>query len=536
MNILVASYYDEIALPVMRRFCEQQGARVSDWFIGHPSQNPAIAPAGYVPGAVVHDILQASRGLLPYDLPPKKWPSVDRAMFERMRPYERIFSDLLGFYDPSGHEFSEIERQSTYRALLQFGLHILRERRPGLYISFTMPHSLHAYMLYALCRAHGIPTLVWEAFALPGFLLLNPSVEEMNPALRNDYAARIAGDAVTEVELPAPMEAYCAKVQSTYDKGMPWYSLLRDHSMIEERGRSDWLRSPLHPRHPLRPALRWMRRQAGFGARMLMAPRHTWRDWAQVPMGDFFKRRGVPLQRAATTKRDYQKLAKAALRRLHVLLASYRRLQRAPEMDAPFIFVPLHFQPEVSTTPMGGYFADQVAMVDLLAKSLPPGWRLYVKEHRTIFDPGVLRGSFARDESYYERLAAIPGVTLVPMQINSFDLIDRARAVATVTGTGAWEGILRGKPAILFGSVWFRACEGVFDGQHEGALREAMAAIAGGFTPDARKVRAFLKSVVEMGTYADRDNTYILTDLSAQQSEDALVALLVREYRRFYSP
>jgi hypothetical protein len=534
MKILVTSYYDEFALPVTQRFCAAVGAHVTDWFIAYPSQNPQVTPQACLPGAVVHDINQAGRGIPPYPVEPKDWPAIDQAIFERMLPYEHVFYDLLCFYDPTGNEFTHRERQDTYRALMQLGLHVIGVRRPDLYISFTAPHSLHAYILYALCRAHRIPTLVLMSFAPPGYVFLQPTLEHTNPALDTEYAAQLVRHAGGAVDLPTRLQPYYDKVRSNYSEGVPWYSLLRNESLFKLPARSsEWLRNPLHPRHPARPALRWVKGRLRFGISMLKAPRRTWRDWAVTPMGDYFKRQGVPLEESRTTLRDYSRLKVQFARQLRKLLAAYRELQRAPDLDQPFVFVPLHYQPEVSTTPLGGYFADQIAMVDLLAKSLPAGWHLYVKEHKAIFDPEV-RGTFMRDIDYYRRLARIPNVTLVPMELTSFDLIDRARAVATVTGTAGWEAVLRGKPAIVYGNAWYRGCEGVFDGHNGPDTHSALAKIAAGFVPDPHKVRVFLCALAEVGVYADRDNTFILTDLTMQQSEDALVAHFLREYRRFY--
>jgi len=533
MNILVSSYYDEFALAIMQRVCTVLGGRVSDWFVAYPSQNPAITYERYAPGAIVHDLLNASRGIAPNPVDPRKWPAIDQSLFERMQPYERAFFDMLTFYDPTGNEFTDRERQATYRALLQFGMYVIGERRPDLYVSFTVPHSLHAYVLYALCRVHGIPTLIQVAFALPGYLYFQPSVEEANPALLAEYAARLTRDDGSEITLPAGVQAYYDNVRSTYAQAKPWYSKLRDEGLLQDGSGHALPRLLRGAGGLVLKALRNVNAGLRFSAKMLLAPTRTWHDWAIAPMGDFFKQRGISLQESKTTQRDYNRLRQLFSRRLQVLLDNYRDLEQMPDLEAPFIFVPLHYQPEVSTCPLGGYFADQIAMVELLSKCLPGGWRLYVKEHKSIFDPS-LRGSFCRDADYYRRLVKIRNVTLVPMSFTSFDLIDRSKAVASVTGTGCWEAVLRGRPSIIFGNAWYRGCEGVFEGQNEPQLREAMDRIVAGFVPDQRKIRHYLAAVVEVCVYADRDNTYKLTELTPEQSEMALADTLVRDFRRFF--
>ncbi len=61
----------------------------------------------------------------------------------------------------------------------------------------------------------------------------------------------------------------------------------------------------------------------------------------------------------------------------------------------------------------------------------------------------------------YQQIAGFDNVQLAPLSYDSFKLIDAAQAVAVVTGTAALESIMRSKHALVFGNVWFQACEGI---------------------------------------------------------------------------
>jgi capsule polysaccharide export protein KpsC/LpsZ len=91
--------------------------------------------------------------------------------------------------------------------------------------------------------------------------------------------------------------------------------------------------------------------------------------------------------------------------------------------------------------------------VEQVAKSLPAGWWLVVKEH-----PASLG---RRPVSFYRRLAQIPGVLLLDPALDSHSLILRARAVVTITGTVGWEAVLYRRPVITLGDVFFNRYEGV---------------------------------------------------------------------------
>ena len=170
----------------------------------------------------------------------------------------------------------------------------------------------------------------------------------------------------------------------------------------------------------------------------------------------------------------------------------YKMLEQPPDFDAKFIYVPLAFQPEQTTCPRGDVFDDQMLMLDILASSLPPGWFLYVKEHASQWYPQSVESHQYRYRGFYERIAKLPGARLIPAGTSTFELISHAVAVATVTGTAGWEALLRRKPVLLFGYIWYMYCAGVFRVSDVSSSRAALQRIAGGFRVEEQEVLNFL--------------------------------------------
>jgi hypothetical protein len=191
-------------------------------------------------------------------------------------------------------------------------------------------------------------------------------------------------------------------------------------------------------------------------------------------------------------------------RRKQELLHEYHARCGVPDFEVPYIFVALHYQPEQTTSPTGSVFVDQHLMVEMLARLVPPSWRIYVKEHPFQFFPNSI-GERSRTIEFYDDLLALPNVTLVPWSTSPFELIDHAKAVATVCGTTGIETIMRGKPVLAFGYAWYRGCEGVFYTPSNAACREAISRIAGGYLVDERQVRLYLKAVEQSCFRADLD-------------------------------
>jgi hypothetical protein len=107
-------------------------------------------------------------------------------------------------------------------------------------------------------------------------------------------------------------------------------------------------------------------------------------------------------------------------------LAYWRVRRRPPAPEVPFVYFPLHLQPEATTSPMGGVFVDQYLAVEMLARALPSGWALVIKEN-------PVQRFAKRDLGFYQRLGRMRDVHLVSRSANTFELTERCRAVATIT-------------------------------------------------------------------------------------------------------
>ncbi len=117
-------------------------------------------------------------------------------------------------------------------------------------------------------------------------------------------------------------------------------------------------------------------------------------------------------------------------------------LVRAPP-DGPFAFFGLHTQPESSIDVFAHFYSDQVHVIELMARSLPPSHSLLVKLHKSDV-PNYSRATLGR-------LARLPGVRLVSPYADTIEFIKRSALVMSIQGTIGLEGALLGKPVIMFG-------------------------------------------------------------------------------------
>ena len=133
-------------------------------------------------------------------------------------------------------------------------------------------------------------------------------------------------------------------------------------------------------------------------------------------------------------------------------LAKFDEVQ--PTFDKKYIYVPLHNQPEMSTSALGGIYRDQALMIETLARDLPEDWEIIVKENPR-------QNAYARGPMFFHRLKRIGSVKIVPTNTSTTMLTAKSQFVATVTGTVGWEAIRLGRPAVVFGAAWYGSFPGV---------------------------------------------------------------------------
>lgn len=121
--------------------------------------------------------------------------------------------------------------------------------------------------------------------------------------------------------------------------------------------------------------------------------------------------------------------------------------------DLPYVFYPLHLEPEAALLVHGSYFEDQLQVIRNIARSLPIGWQIAVKEHP------VMRG--LRPLTFYRALRSIPNLRLLPFATPTNEVILRSRIVAVVSGTVGLEASVIGKPVLMFGEFPWDYAPGV---------------------------------------------------------------------------
>lgn len=126
-----------------------------------------------------------------------------------------------------------------------------------------------------------------------------------------------------------------------------------------------------------------------------------------------------------------------------------------PVKDENYVYMPLHLIPESTTFVKAPFYFNELFIIEEISKSLPIGWKLYVKEHQSMLGE--------RSFEFYNKVKQFPNVRLVKFNFyqDPKPWIENAKGVITITGTGAYESVMLGKKALVFGDVPFNLIEGI---------------------------------------------------------------------------
>ena len=112
--------------------------------------------------------------------------------------------------------------------------------------------------------------------------------------------------------------------------------------------------------------------------------------------------------------------------------------------NEPFIFFPLITDPERGLLIAAPFHTNQLELITHAVKSLPVGYKLYVKDH-----PSMITRDW-RPVSFYKQIMSLPNVKLLHPSIPPEEILKKCSLVITIGGTAGLEAAFYGKLTITF--------------------------------------------------------------------------------------
>jgi hypothetical protein len=361
------------------------------------------------------------------------------------------------------------------QAHLRFFDRFFAAERPDVVVA-PAPAGMSSYISYAMARRMGIPYLPLERGPVPGTVRFHHPDGKI-PGLKERY------------------ERYLKRPLSSEEHERV------EGFLAEFCGNSKKLRytGPAYARY-LRPPRLWFNplRLIRHATDYYLVERG--RDFSMPTVGDVIAGKLTGVSRR--------------------VLVNLLRLFELPRENEPFVLFPLQTDPEATTLVHAPFYVDQAAVAENVARSLPIGYKLYVKEH-----PMVNFGY--KPLSVYRRLRKIANVRLIAPHVDSHELIRRSSAVVVIYSTVGLEAISYEKPLVVLGESYLKDFDGAYYAHAITGLPEVLRQALSTYHPDRKRTMSYLLAVLDSAypgrldyPYArtDPENLSLLTDAVLQES------------------
>jgi len=314
---------------------------------------------------------------------------------------ERNFYQYNPFY-----KFKREEILSIFEQECRFFEQVLNEVNPDFLIIKTTDFHRN-YLLTEMCRARGIKILMLFASRLG----VRASISAQADTFDNDLDEK---------------KENLVNIQSMEDLDI----YLKSHHTFKRNITSGGMKVPQYKK--IMPSITWLTKTVD-------------EEWKES-----YDHYGVT--RLGSMSHYFSYSLKGRLRKMFI----DRNFEKTINKHEKFVFFSLALQPERGVEIVAPFYTNQIGVITNIAKSLPVGYKLYVKEHQT------MKFRHWRDTSYYKKIMALPNVKLIHPSFNTKILLENCELVITVSGTTGLEAALYKKPCIIFADANYSSLPSVY--------------------------------------------------------------------------
>lgn len=413
---------------------------------------------------------------------PEKWSScipIDEPLLEKLSSCETTVLQMMNRIDWD-ETISYEQRKKIYLKHVLFWNNEILTKKINVCIFLNIPHEIYDYVLYSLCKIYNIPVVCLSSQRFQDTTIITSDYRQVSPKLLSEYN-RLS----LEYKYQS-LETVKTIVSDAFIKKITYFSFLSDVSFLAN----------------------FKKKFSGiisYTKEILRAlEKNPWKIISQLCNPLFLLHR----------------IKSIIIQYVHTLY--YWNLSKNPDFTKKFIYIPLHYQPECTTSPMGGIFVNQELIVYLLHQLLPKNIYLYVKEHPVTTTSGM------RSCSFYKSLTESPRIILIRKHISSQDLIKHSIATATATGTAGWEALIQQRPVLMFGYDFYQFAPGVFQITSTESCADAIDKIINKkYTPSLKELLLFYKAMENVFIDGYIDEYYRqFSRLSNKQNTDNIATAL----------
>ena len=424
----------------------------------------------------------------------EKMIPLDSELLEKMSKYENTAMDIIYRWRRSistREGYKDIK--DIYYSFLRYWNDFIIKKEIQMVILSNLPHIPHFYIIYALSKIYNIPIVVQIKMGV------------LDNGLQNKYFA-------TDIDR---MDTFFFQ---NYNKIKDAYTNISEENIEIHEGYKEYFEEYSKYNNSIKRVI-------------IYEPKKTIGEMSKL----YLDRSKVYIK-----QKKYKILLNKMLYlvktqwRSKQLLSYAERQESQPELNAKYVFFPLHFQPEATTLPHAGRYVDQLLIIQMVSAYLPDGVLLYVKEHPAFWK---LKERYecvseVRSKEFYDAIIKLNNVKLINHEYSSLDLIDNCCCVVTCTGTAGLEAAFKNKPILIFGNMVYSYLPGAYKINSSNDFKIAINKIFYGIAPAISKkdLLLFFKALenvsVTVGlSEGNIDNAYsrIKLNVSSMRTTEALL-------------
>jgi len=428
-----------------------------------------------IDGKAFYQINQINK-IIPVDA-----PVLDKQILEYFSHIERdfyIISDRYSFFPKSFRT-----RKRLFRYGLRYWLDFFAKNKIDAIFTPCAPHNFPDYTAFHVAKYLNIPVLMTTDVMINDHVLILSDYREVIKVpenyMENDSDEKIIATIPPKLYNNAFRESIQINISKHYNDrslGLKNLNDFNDENFVEKK--------KIAKRAKLKNRLKKYFSTSPYRPRFKA-------NFAMNRQYSDFVRRFFRIVRSFTLKK---------------LKSDYEALAITPDLNINYIYFAMHLTPERTTQPEAEVFEDHLLAIEILAKSVPKDWLIYVKEN-----PGqasrkinFINGKGYRDISDYKDFTRHPNVRLIRQNIKSSELIQKAKIVSSLRGSVGWESLAQGKGCITFGNAFYSACRSAYRvssvAECKEVIKEILTKTPAEVKTDKLKFLAYMQSRIVIGS------------------------------------
>jgi len=340
--------------------------------------------------------------------------------YKRAKDISLKMMDRLDLYGTLGR----LDREVYFHNLLIFYLRKIVDSKPEILITAENPHDYPKYIIYEICDFLDIPCFKFNNWMLSPLIFLE-NIKTGDLVKKNSkIPKKIDNEFLSQINL------FIEKIKKSEENYELYY-------MKSQRLNSNFLSL----------AKNFFKKEI---IQILKDFKHNFEMYIKSIYNPI-----NPFRLNLLTRLYIQNKRKANLKKANLI--SYDKI----DLQKEFVYFPLHYEPERTTNPDGGFFHDQFIAISKLRSFVPSAIDIIIKEHPSQTYQSM-RGSRGRSPLFYNLVKNIKGVKLIDVKHESLELIKRSLLTVTITGSVALEASILGKKSLVFGQPWYKGCPNTF--------------------------------------------------------------------------